>query len=190
MFKRALLGFFLLYSLVSHAEEINTLPFDYMNLQYAGNIGFIGVGGGNTFLNDHYDFELYLGFTPHIKYISEVAIISLAMKNNYVPYTFKAGTFSIRPYMGLGMIIGANHRYDPNWQDNINKAYYYQNNWHVTANLGLIVNTKYRDDSNETLGLYVETSSLDVYMNNYIKNSDTLALSDIFSIAFGIRMGF
>lgn len=190
MFKKAVLALALLTPLLSASEEINTLPFDYMNLQYAGNIGFIGVGGGNTFLDDHYDFELYLGLTPRLNYISEVSIITLAMKNNFIPYTFKAGSFSMRPYMGIGMLLGANHRYNPNWQDNIDNSYYYQNNWHITANLGLIVSRKYKEKSDATLGMYVETSSLDTYMLNYIKNRSTVALTDIFSIAVGIRMGF
>ena len=181
---------FLLSTLQAGDEKINPLPFDYMNLQYAGEIGFVSVAGGNTFFNDHYDFEIYLGFTPRIEGISEVGLFSFAMKNNYVPYTLDIGTYSLRPYLGLGLLLGANHRYNPNWQDNIDSNYYYQNNWHVTANLGLVMRKELDAAPLSSVGLYVETTTLDIYAVSYVENLGTLALNDIFSIAFGVRMEF
>ena len=190
MFRYIILSFLLIVVLHANEEEINVLPFEYLNLQYAGNIGFIGVGGGNTFFNDHYDLELYLGFTPKIKGISEVTIFSLAVKNNYVPYTFHLESYSFRPYIGLGLLLGANHRYNPNWQDQVEKDYYYQNNWHATANIGLVMRKGLEDRYLTSVGFYMETMTLDVFAIDYIQNRDVLDLNDIFSIAFGVRMEF
>jgi len=190
MFKVFVIALLLFFTLHADDKKINPLPFEYMNLQYAGEIGFIGVGGGNTFFDDTYDFELYLGFTPRIKGISEVALFSLALKNNYVPYTFKMSSYSLRPYIGIGLLLGANHRYNPNWQDNVEKNYYYQNNWHITANLGVVVRKKLEDAPLKSLGFYVESTTLDVYVVDYVQNLDALALDDIFSIGFGVRMEF
>jgi len=190
MFKSIILTVLLFVPSLSFAEKINALPFEYTNFQYAGNIGFIGIGGGNTFFNDHYDFEVYFGFTPKIKYISEVAVVSLAIKNNYIPYTFKMKQYTLRPYLGIGLLVGANHRYNPNWQDSIDNSYYYQNNWHIVANLGLIFNRKFEVNQSSALGFYVESSTLDVYAVDFIQNPNALDLNDIFSLAFGIRMTF
>ena len=190
MFRKLLISLLLVLTLQADDEKINALPFDYMNLQYAGEIGFIGVGGGNTFFSDHYDLEFYLGFTPRITGISEVALFSFAVKNNYVPYTLEIQSYSFRPYIGFGILVGANHRYDPNWQDNVEKNYYYQNNWHITGNLGLVMRKALEDAPLKSLGFYVESTTLDVYVIDYVQNLDALALDDIFSIGFGIRMEF
>ena len=180
----------LIVELNASEEETNPLPFDYMNVQFAGQIGFLSVAGGNTFLNDHYDFEIYIGATPRFLDISEVTIYTLAIKNNYVPYTFNWSDYTLRPYIGLGFLIGNNQRYNPNWQDNIDKGYYYQNIWHVTGNMGLLFKKKLEGSSISSLGFYVETVTLDVYVIDYFQNTDALDLDDIFSLSFGARIEF
>ena len=188
MFKKLLLSLLLLGAL--QAEEINHLPFEYMNVQYAGEIGFLSVGGGNTFFDDHYDMELYIGATPRFFGISEITIYTFAMKNNYIPYTFRYKSYDLRPYMGLGILAAQNQRYDPNWQDTIDRAYYFQNNYHATMNLGLNMNKHFEESSIESLGLYFETTTIDVYFLDYFNNPDALNIDDVFSIAFGVRIGF
>jgi len=187
-----ILVLFLSISLLQAAdkESINQMPFDYMNVQYAGNLGFVSLGGGNTFYDGHYDFELYLGWTP--KAVSEVAIFTFALKNNYVPYTYEEAGYEIRPYIGLGFFFALNQRYDPNWQDDIEKNYYYQNFYHFSGHLGLNINVKKEVDDSmfEKVGLYVETTTVDTYLISYFSNSEVLTLDDIFTIAFGIRVTF
>ncbi len=150
----------------------------------------MSIGGGNTFFNDHYDFEVYIGATPRLFNISEVAIYTLAIKNNYVPYTFNLRDYTLRPYMGIGILAADNQRYDPNWQDDIDRGYYYQNFWHVTGNFGLIFNKKLKDTAVSAVGLYIETVTLDVYFLDYIQNRDALGLDDVFSLSLGARIEF
>ncbi len=190
MFKKSIIIALLSVSLYGSEEDINPLPFDYVNFQFAGQIGLLSVGGGNTFFDDHYDFEVYLGLTPRIEQVSEVTIITLAMKNNFIPYTFKYQDFEARPYIGLGLFFAMNQRYDPNWQDDIDSSYYYQNNWHVTGHIGLNVNKKVTDLKMKSIGVYVESMTNDVYFLDYIQNQETLSIDDVFSIAFGVRIGF
>lgn len=190
MFKKLLLISVFVITLHAGDEEINHLPFDYMNVQYAGQIGFISIGGGNTFFDDHYDFELYLGLTPRLFYISEVAIVTLAVKNNYIPYTLKYESYEFRPYIGLGILFAQNQRYDPNWQDSIDDSYYYQNNWHITGNIGLTINKNFSEPGIRSLGLYIESMTNDVYFLDYYHNREALTIDDVFSTAFGLRIGF
>jgi len=184
--------FICLFLVTIHAsdEEINALPFDYMNVQYAGAIGFISIAGGNTFFDDHYDLELYIGATPRFFDISEVAIYTLAIKNNYIPYTFRYHSYDLRPYMGLGILAAKNQRYDPNWKDDIDRGYYFQNNWHATANFGVNINKYFEDASIKSFGFYAETLTIDVYFLDYFNNPKALSLDDVFSLAFGVRIGF
>jgi hypothetical protein len=208
MYKFLISTFFLLLTVSSIAAQeeskksqdnaINHLPFEYMNIQYAGNIGLVSIGAGNSFFDDHYDLEFYLGVTP--KYVSEITIVTLAVKNNYIPYTIDFKGYSLRPYIGLGLLFSPHHRYNPNWQDEIPDNYYYQNSWHATGHLGLNFNKKVKKGKYSTswlasngvtsVGLYVEVTTIDTYFVSYLSNKDVIALKNIFSTSFGFKLGF
>lgn len=164
-----------------HAEPINPLPFDYLQIQHAGNIGLIAVGGGNTFFGGHYEMEFYLGITPRTH--SEASIAAVAMKNNLIPFSLHVSDYRFKPYAGLGLLSGLNHRYDPQWRDELPDDYYYQDIWHFTAHLGTVVE---RGD----WGVYVEAMTIDSYFSAYASSKGALTLSDIFSLAVGLRIGF
>lgn len=190
MFKHLIISLALVGSLYSSDEEINHLPFEYMNVQYAGYIGFLSFGGGNTFLDGKYDLEFYIGGTPRAFDISEITIYTFAVKNNYVPYTFKHNNYTIRPYVGLGLLAAKNRRYDPNWQDSIDWSYYNQSNFHISVNTGVSINKELTNASVKSIGIYIETVALDVFLYDYFLNLDSMKLSDPFSLAIGVRIEF
>lgn len=190
MFKHLIISFALVLSLHSSDEEINHLPFEYMNVQYAGYIGFLSVGGGNTFFDGKYDLEFYIGVTPRFFGISEISIYTFALKNNYIPFTLQHNGYNIRPYFGVGMLAAKNSRYDPNWQDEIDSDYYYQNNWHISVNTGININKKLTNSMIDSLGIYVEAVALDTFLQNYYLNYDSVEITDTFSLAIGVRIEF
>lgn len=177
-------------SLHSNEKKINHLPFDYVNIQYAGNLGFLSIGGGNTFYDGKYDLEFYIGVTPALFNISEVSICTFALKNNYIPYTIDYKDYSIRPYVGMGLLTSNNKRYDPNWQDEIEFSYYNTFNMHITINSGVNINKKFKDSSIKSAGIYAEFVVIDQFLWNYTQNSDTVRLNDIFSLALGVRITY
>jgi len=190
MFKHLIISLALVISLYSSDEDINPLPFEYMNVQYAGYIGFLSVGGGNTFFDDMYDLEVYIGVTPRTFGISEISIYTFALKNNFIPYTFEYNEYNIRPYIGAGILAAKNSRYDPNWQDTIESGYYYQNNWHISVNTGVNINKELSNSSIKSIGIYIEAVSLDTFLQNYFANTDSVKLYDTFSLAIGARIEF
>lgn len=163
------------------AEPINPPPFDYINVQFAGNIGLLSVGGGNTFLDGHYEMEFYLGLTPHTH--SEAAILTVAMKNNLIPFTLHVSEYALKPYVGLGLLSALNHRYDPQWRDELPDDYYYQDIWHLTAHLGLVAQYG-------TWGLYFEAMTVDSYFAAYASSNGAITPDDIISFAVGLRRAF
>jgi hypothetical protein len=75
---------------------------DYMKVQFAGNIGFISLGTGYSFLHSHLQTSLFYSYIPkgiegeNINTVSlknSLSFLSLDMKPNY----------SISPYLGFGV---------------------------------------------------------------------------------------
>lgn len=190
MFKHILISILVVVSLHSNEKKINNLPFEYFNVQYAGYLGFLSIGGGNTFYDAKYDLEFYIGVTPRLFNISEITIYTFGVKNNYIPYTFQHNEYIVRPYVGAGLLFAKNKRYDPNWQDTIEFSYYNTLNLHLTINTGININKKFKNSSIKSAGLYVEAVAIDTFLYSYVVNLDTMKLSDIFSLAIGVRIKF
>ncbi|MBN2895162.1 MAG: hypothetical protein JXK05_04625 [Campylobacterales bacterium] len=177
MFKSLVIALALLATL--RAEPINPPPFDYLNIQHAGNVGIIALGGGNTFLEGHYEMEFYLGLTPRTH--SEASVAAVAMKNNLIPFSLHVSEYRFKPYAGLGLLSALNHRYDPQWRDELPDEYYYQDIWHFSAHFGAVFE---RSD----WGVYVEAMTIDSYFSVYASSKGSLGLDDIFSLGVGLRI--
>lgn len=171
-------------------KELNLLPMDYMNVQFAGNIGFLSVGIGNRFLDDLYALEIYYGYTPRL--VSEVAISTVAVKNNLTPSRWMLFNHTIEPYIGLGVLYSFNQRYDPNWADDVPDNYYYQYSFHLIGYGGVSVMYPVKDPSAtiRAFGGYVEVGTVDAYLIDYLSDNEALRLQDIGNIALGIRLAF
>lgn len=175
-------------AILAEDEVLNAMPFDYVNIQYAGNIGMLSVAGGNSFFDGMYDMELYLGITPNT--VSEVAIYTLAIKNNFIPYEFKIDDYLVKPYAGVGFFFAWNQRYDPSANEEIPDDYYFQTLWHLSAHFGLIFEKVLHDNYFSKAGFYIETTALDTEIVSYFSSDGTIESRDIFTIALGLRMSF
>lgn len=163
---------------------------DHVKAQFAGNIGFVSVGAGYLHGNDKLETDLYVGFLP--KSIGGDHIVSLSTKMTYSPWKLPLSEeytiipFSIGPYLSYSF----GSQFDTLLPNEYPEGYYW---WATSLRFGAFFGGRLQmhlgdEQRVKSLDFYYELGTYDLEFLSYIQNTKTLQISDIFSLALGIKL--
>ncbi len=172
----------------------NPLIPDYATLQYAGNIGLMGIGSGYQFFDDSLQVGVIYGYLPES--IGGVLAHSLSLKTTYIPWHIDLGRkLLFSPFMiGITMIHNLGNHFFLIQPNRYPDGYYRQTALHFAPFTGmkLIWNKKILPYLSG-VELYFEVGSIDYYLRDYLISKTEegyLSLSDIINVAMGCRFYF
>lgn len=159
---------------------------EYIKVQYAGNMGFLSLGGGWDYgKNKHWETDLFLGFIP--KYSTDRNKITFTLKQNYIPWRIAAGEkITFEPLLSglyLNTVFGNEF-----WLSEPDKypSNYYSFSTRLRVNIFAGQRITYKLDSERdylnAVSIFYEISTSDLYLisaagNKYLKPKDYLTLS-------------
>ncbi len=168
---RMILTFLLLCATPARSET-------YVTSQTGGYAGFTSLGLGSTFFDGAYNTAGLVGYVP--EFIGGENLWSLTLKND-LRWTTSVGSFDYTPiYGGFNLILSFDR--DTFWK----LPGKYPENYYPPSGLfyAPMVGTELRYGKHSA---YFELTSLDYYLEAYVRNSDYLTLADIFTYGVGYK---
>jgi hypothetical protein len=171
-----------------YGQEKTYSPY-HAKLQYAGNLGFLSVGVGRTFLKEKLETDLFLGYLP--EQIGGDDIWTTALKTTFVPIRpLPVGSLDwqlLRTGLQLGYTFGDEY-FVSEPRDKYPKGYYgFPTALHLYFFVGGQVDFS-RVEKLSRFGVYYEFGSSAEYMISYVQNPKYLGPGKIFNLALGLRM--
>lgn len=163
---------------------------DYINLQFAGNIGALSAGAG-YYLNPANSLALdaIYGFSP--AYRTGKAIHNIVVRLNYSPYNIGLNdALSLKPFASFAISrqIADSDRTFERLPKNFPEGYYAPNAFRLHFDLGLSLHKKFAPEKRiRGMEFYLATTTNEMYVTYFI-NSREVGLGDIFSLTIGIKM--
>ena len=159
---------------------------EYGKLQYAGNMGFLSIGGGWDYgKKKQWETDILVGFLPH--YSTAKNKITFTFKQNYIPWKLDAGSkFTVEPLttgLYLNTIWGRDF-----WIKELEKypsSYYaFSSKIRINVFVGQRITYKFKEDREifKSATFFYEVSTNDLNLlsavkNSYLKPKDYLVLS-------------
>lgn len=163
---------------------------DYLNVQFAGNIGFLSVGGGyNLNPSRTLFFDAAYGYSPH--YETGRAIHNLIARFAWQPVLKKYASGNLlnaRTAFMVSRQIADRDRTFTRLPKNYPDGYYAPNAFRVHLDLGGSYYYKLKHPHIfRAIELYAVTTTNEMYVTYAIKSSE-VSLGDIFSLALGLNL--
>lgn len=165
---------------------------DHLKLQFAGNIGFMSGGPGYISRNKTLETDILFGFLPQ-KFGGD-ALITITAKTTYSPWRIPLkNTYYVVPFsIGFDLSYTFGPQFDTKWPSYYPSGYYW---WATSIRPGAYVGGKLGREvminkKKRGLELYYELGTYDLLFISYIQNRNYLKLSDIVSLALGVKMAF
>lgn len=179
-----------------NAQRFKFLIPDQAIVQYAGSIGYVSGGVGyEIFGNKRGNIDLLYGFVPGSK--GGVLHIATA-KFAYKPWAIALKEWGkIYPFNPGAFVTYTFHK-DLSFKfpsGQYAHDYYYWSEAlrpHLSFNTEIALNAaKLMPNTGiKALGLYIEANTNDYYLINYLQNTSTLTVDDIFQLGIGMRVKF
>lgn len=163
---------------------------NYINTQFAGNIGAVSLGAGYR-MNRKRSLEWVFGFgyTPRME--AARTIYNLSFRNLYLPVEWKIGNdFYLYPQITLGISrqFARGNKTFVTLPNAYPDGYYAPNAIRAHFSLGGRVRKELGSRYFiEAIEFYAETTTNDLYLTYYYK-SRTVELKNIFSMALGLNL--
>ena len=164
---------------------------DLVKMQFAGNIGFLSAGVGYEHGKGKLETDLMLGFLP--KSIGGDHITSLSAKMTWSPWKISKGRsrsleltpFTLGPYMSYSF----GSQFDTILPNEYPSGYYW---WATSLRFGAFFGGNVEiplasEQSIKGIGFYYELGTYDLKFISYVLNRKFLNVTDIFSLALGVR---
>ena len=169
-------------NLSAQKNSFKTLLPDHIKVQYAGGMGFISFGMGYSSRDQKFEGDLFYGYLPAS--IGGVSIHSLSGKFSWIPFQLRrTKKIRIEPLV-TGLLINYSfgkqyYSFDP---PNYPYSYYgFPTAIHSALFLGSRAGIK-------RILVYYELISFDRDIVSLINNPKSLHISDIVTLAVGIRL--
>ncbi len=163
---------------------------DYINLQFAGNIGALSAGAG-YYLNPAKSLALdaIYGFSP--AYRTGKAIHNVVIRLNYSPINLDLNdALSLKPFASFAISrqIADSDRTFERLPKNFPEGYYAPNAFRLHFDFGLSLQKKFAPEKRiRGMEFYLATTTNEMYVTYFI-NSREVGLGDIFSLTIGIKL--
>jgi len=178
-----------------HAQKLKFLIPDGVIVQHAGSIGYFSGGiNYNLFKRKKGNLDILYGFVPADK---GGAFSTLSTKFSFQPFEIRINKwitlFPVSPGAFLNYMIG--NDFDLTWSNEQYPGGYYYWSEALRAHISISNEVKFHSKKSsekklQSLALYYEINTNDAYLVNYVQNSGTISLSDIFFGGFGLRVKF
>ena len=177
-------------------QSLKYLIPDAAILQHAGSTGYLSLGAGySLFKNNRGSLDITYGFVPESKG-GELHIA--ALKFAYRPFEIKIKDWAKIYPLNPGVFISYTFDYALSFNFNsvqYEKGYYY---WSEAARPHLSFSNEIEFDTRKLLGdhkikkisLYTEFNTNDYYIVNYLQNTSTIGLDEIFMLGIGLKAKF
>lgn len=196
IYKMSIIALLLSLGMKTFAQGFKPLIPQVATVQFAGSIGFISVGAGyELFNNKRGNLDFTYGYVPASKG-GRLHIIST--KFAYQPFEIKIRNFAKVYPINPGVFIS----YTVNKDLPIKfSGSQYQNGYywwspalrpHLSFRSEIEFNMKQDWNKSEikSISIYSEVNTNDYYAINYIHNSKSLSIGDIFQAGLGLRIKF
>jgi len=163
----------------------------FFTAQYAGSIGLKSIGAGYQFWKEKGLASIHYGFVPKA-YGGELNIA--ATKFTYRPLTYRVGANTQIHVMTVGAMVSYHfgEQFALRWPSNrYPKGYYW---WSTALRPHLLfensVDYSFEDRFLKKINFFLEANTNELYLVSYVKNTQSLRLSDIFKLGAGVRFYF
>lgn len=165
---------------------------DYVEIQYAGSIGYMSAGLGYRLSKEKTTLSFHYGYVPESKG-GELHIA--AVKFEYKPFTIRIKDKLIFHPVNPGVFISYTFgkqfglTFD---RDQYSKGYYF---WSPAVRKHISFSSELkilgdRSSKIKAISLYTEANTNDLYMISWYENRTKTPISQIFHLGFGVRMNF
>lgn len=164
---------------------------EYGKVQYAGNMGFISIGGGWDYgVKKHWETDLLIGFLPH--YSTSKNKITFTLKQNYIPWHVNINRkFMVEPIITgiyLNSIWGRDFWVsEPEKYPNSYYAFSSKIRVNVFAGQRVTYNFNKEREFVKSISFFYEVSTNDLYLISAVNNS-YLTPEDYLTLSFGFKL--
>ena len=137
---------------------------DYLNFQYAGNLGLGSVGFGYISENEKHNFGLSYGYLPSSVNSVEVHTVSAKSAFNFRKHKLSEKAF-LNGYVGTNLLYSITDNTYLKFPGHFPSDYYFANAIHFAPFLGIKIGSR----KTITKFSYIELGTLDYYLLNRIK---------------------
>jgi hypothetical protein len=145
------------------STERTFLP-NYINLQYAGNLGLGSIGAGYISANEKHQLGINYGYLPSSVNSVKVHTFSLKGALNFRKHKLSE-KISANAYLGTHLLYSATKNTYVKFPSYFPPDYYYSNAIHLAPFLGVKISSR----TSITRFSYFEVGTLDNYLINRIK---------------------
>jgi len=153
---------------------------DYLNFQYAGNLGLGSVGIGYISKNEKHNFGLSYGYLPSSVNSVEVHTVSAKGAFNFRKHKLSEKAF-LNGYMGTNLLYSITDNTYLKFPGHFPSDYYFANAMHFAPFLGIKIGSR----KTITKFSYIELGTLDYYLFNRIKYRRS-KFSDSLNLCMGL----
>lgn len=164
----------------------NLVPHFYA-MQYGGSIGYLSVGAGYN-LGSKTRLSVHYGFVPE-----DVGgpLHVVAAKFMYSPWLIEIDPKVKLNLLDVGLLFSYHfgHQFASSWPSYRYPDGYYW--WKTSLRYHLAIENSiriYTKGAIQSVSLYVEANTNDLYLVSYVQNTDALNLIDIFKLGVGVRL--
>jgi len=156
---------------------------DYLNTQFAGNMGLLSIGAGFQWKSIGYDLTLLYGYVP--KQFSTREVHTFALRNTFsLSKRGQNPLHTFRTHAGLGILFETGNHSSWTLPDVFPEGYYFTNSLHVSLYLG--TSYAYRGWQFRKVELYAEVGTLGRYLYYFVK-SPTIDAAHVFNLSTGMK---
>lgn len=153
---------------------------DYLNFQYAGNLGLGSVGVGFVSKNEKHNFGLSYGYLPESVNSVEVHTVSAKGAFNFKRHKLSEKAF-LNGYVGTNLLYTITDNTYLKFPGYFPSDYYFANAVHFAPFVGLKIGSR----KNITKFSYIELGTLDYYLFNRFKYRRS-KFSDCLNLCMGL----
>lgn len=153
---------------------------DYLNFQYAGNLGLGSVGIGYISKNEKHNFGLSYGYLPSSVNSVEVHTVSAKGAFNFKKHKLSEKAF-LNGYVGTNLLYSITDNTYLKFPGYFPSDYYIANAIHLAPFLGIKIGSR----KSITKFSYIELGTLDYYLLNRIKYRRS-RFSDSLNLCMGL----
>lgn len=178
------------------AQKLKFLIPDAGIVQHAGSIGYFSIGAGyEIFKNRKGYLDFNYGYVPASK---GGELHAVTVKLAYKPFEIKLSDWAKLYPFNPGFFLSYTFQEDLAYKFHSSeypRGYYYWSpalrpHLSFSNEIELSIPEQWDGLGIKKIGLYTEFNTNDFYIVNYLQNTSSLSLSDIFQLGIGVRLKF
>jgi hypothetical protein len=188
----AFLVFIIFGVLTGRSQGKEGLRPDFLQVQYAGSIGYLSFGVGYNGIRNKALTSIHFGHVPNF---AGGPLNIFSGRFLYVPHTYRlSDRVTIAPYntgLTISYHLGSNFR--TSWPDHRypESYYWWQTSFRFHLNIQPSITVRLSDHTIfKSLSAYVDVNSNELYAVSFGTNTHALTLWDVLMLGAGVRLNY